>query len=407
MTRSSLCVVAFLVLTGCAGIGPGAIHRTRLSYNETVKTTSEQEMLLNIVRLRYGDTPSALAISNIAAQYELSAGVGANPFFAAGADRSFTSVLPQANLGGADRPTISLTPLDDTEFARRLFTPLTLEGVVYLARTTWPIGTVFRLYLENLNWVPNAQTASGPTPALAPPGSAFNEGARALNVLQQRGDIVFGSEPRVELLGPPLPTLTAQDLIAATQQGLEFAPQPDGKSWRLQRSTSRFVLHVNPAALASAEMATLRRAFRLKDKTDHFDLTIESMEPFAVPPEGTDRIDLEPRSLLQALFFVAHGVQVPREHLERGLARQTLNADGTPFDWAAQLAGLFSVKSVRGPCAPEEAHVAVEYAGACFFIEASDHETKSTFSLLMEHARLELSGKTGQGAPLLTIPLGR
>ena len=209
------------MFTSCAGIGPGALQRTRVSYNETVKVTSEQEMLLNIVRLRYGDTPSSLAISNIAAQYEFAGGLGATPFFAVGA-APFSSVLPGANLGGADRPTLSLTPLDDGEFARRLFTPLTLEGIIYLAKTTWPIQTVFRLYLENLNWIPNAQSASGPTPAQAPPPSAFNEGMRALQGLQQRGDIVFGAEQTTSMLGPKLSTVSATELLAANKDGLTF-----------------------------------------------------------------------------------------------------------------------------------------------------------------------------------------
>ena len=44
--------------------------QSRLQYNEVVKTTTEQQLLLNIVRLRYTDTPSSLAVSNIAAQFE-------------------------------------------------------------------------------------------------------------------------------------------------------------------------------------------------------------------------------------------------------------------------------------------------------------------------------------------------
>lgn len=393
------------LLAGCTAIGPGALHRTRLSYNETVKVTSEQEMLLNIVRLRYGDTPSSLAITNIAAQYELSAGLGASPFFVAGAERAFTSVLPQANVGGADRPTLSLTPLDDSEFARRLFTPLSLEGVIYLAKTTWPIETVFRLYLENLNWVPNAQSASGPTPAAAPPPSGFNEGLRALQLLQQRGDVVFGTEPHAEQFGPPVATVSSEHLLAAAQQGLEFVEQPGGKSWRLQRKAPRYVLRLNPAALESKEMATFRRAFHLKPGVAHFHVTVEALEPFAAGQE-LEQLDLETRSLLQALFYVSHGVAVPDEHLAGGLARQTKHPDGRRYDWNAELAGLFSVKSLPGSCAPESAHVAIEYAEHCFFIEATDQDTKATFSLLMELARLQLADKAGRAGPMLTIPLG-
>lgn len=396
-----------LVLTasGCTVVGPSALRQSRLRYNETIKTTSEEEMLLNIVRLRYTDTPSSLAVSNIAAQFELAASLGANPFFAAGADRPFTSVLPQASIGGADRPTFSLTPLDDSEFARRLFTPLSLEGVIYLAKTTWPIQTVFRLYLENLNWVPNSQTASGPTPALAPPASEFLEGMQALQRLQQTGDIVFGSDDSKQTIGGAVSAPTADNAIAAAQQGLEVNQQPD-KTWRLQRPGRQFVLHVNPAVLDSADMKTLRRIFKLK-RASHFDVTVEQLEPFAeLGPEGFAQVDLETRSLLQALFFVAHGVEVPADHLERGLARRTRRPDGTPFDWEPVLRGLFKVKSAPGDCGDEAAQVAVNYSGHCFFIEATDAETKSTFALLMELARLEVPAGQSSRAPILTIPLG-
>ena len=169
-SSSTMCAGLFLVaLAGGCALGPRSVEQNRLRYNEAVKTTTEQQLLLNIVRLRYIDTPSSLSITTIADQQEIVAGLKAIPFFTADAvGNSFGgfrgSVLPQAELSGANRPTLSYTPLDDTEFTRRLFTPLTLEGAAYLGKTTWPISTVFRLYLENLNWVSNAETASGPTP---------------------------------------------------------------------------------------------------------------------------------------------------------------------------------------------------------------------------------------------------
>ena len=131
---------------------------------------------------------------------------------------------------GADRPTFSLTPLDDQEFTRKLFTPLPLDGVIYLAKTTWPISKVFRLYLENLNWVPNAQSASGPTPRLAPPAGDFLRGVAALQTLQDRGAIVFGLQEEEEQLGGSLPAgaVSAANLIEATKNGLEY--RPDAKA---------------------------------------------------------------------------------------------------------------------------------------------------------------------------------
>ena len=42
------------VASGCA-LGPRAMESGRLRYNEAVKKTTEQQLLLNIVRLRYGE----------------------------------------------------------------------------------------------------------------------------------------------------------------------------------------------------------------------------------------------------------------------------------------------------------------------------------------------------------------
>ena len=224
-TLGALWTMALSVfVAGCSAFGPGVLRESRLQYNEVVKKTTEEQLLLNIVRLRYTDTPSSLAVSSIAAQYEIAKNFQITPFFvASGAEiaKSYAAVLPQLGIAGADRPTFSLTPLDDQEFTRKLFTPIPLDGLVYLAKTTWPIATVFRLYLENLNWVSNAQTASGPTPKSPPDFRDFQSGVRALQQLQERGQLVFGVEERGEVQGSPLPvgSVTARDKIEAAKSG--------------------------------------------------------------------------------------------------------------------------------------------------------------------------------------------
>src|SRR5262245_55515020 len=116
--------VAALPHAGCS-LGPHAIRRDRLRYNEAVKASSEEQLLLNLVRLRYTDTPSSLAVTSVADQFELTRTLGLTPFFtsaaagqALGGYRSV--VLPQAGLTAASRPTLTYTPEDDLEFTRRL-----------------------------------------------------------------------------------------------------------------------------------------------------------------------------------------------------------------------------------------------------------------------------------------------
>ncbi len=404
-------IVASMLATGCSSLGPGALHTSRLQYNEAVKTSSEEELLLNIVRLRYTDTPSSLAISAIAAQYELTKNFQLTPFFvASGAEvaKSYAAVLPQLGIAGADRPTFTLTPLDDQEFTRKLFTPIPLEGILYLAKTTWPIATVFRLYLENLNWVPNAQTASGPTPKLSPIYQEFLRGVQAMQVLQDRGQLVFGVEERSEAQGSPLPvgSVSARDMIEAAKSGYEYRLDERGTAWTLFKQTPQRVLLVDPQAVGSPEMREITEVFRLKRGVTKFPITQEKLHPFpsTYPSEGVGSIDLETRSLLQALYFVSHGIEIPSEHAAAGLVTVTRDPSGQPFDWQRVTTDLFRVYSVQSDKRPPRAHVAVLYKGYWFYILETDHDTKATFSLLMELARLELTGKTGP-SPVLTLPL--
>src|SRR5262245_35111551 len=228
-------LVILLSAPGCS-FGPNKLCRTRLPYNEAVKTTSEEQLLLNIVRLRYSDNPSSIAVSNIAAQFEMVKKLGLVPFFTAAAAGDVGSyrgaVLPNAELAAADRPTLSLTPQDETEFARRLFTPLTLKGTVYLAQTTWPISTVFRLYLENLNWVPNAQNTSGPTPdrLTSPPEfEEFLRGVAALRRLQSDNKMAILLEEHDERVGGTVlgSQVTSRDLVEAARANHELKPESE------------------------------------------------------------------------------------------------------------------------------------------------------------------------------------
>ena len=358
-TLSTL-VVAVLI-TGCSSFGPSTLQQTRLQYNEVVKTTTEEQLLLNIVRLRYTDTPSSLAVSAIAAQFETTKSFQLTPFFvASGAElaKSYSAILPQLGIAGADRPTFSLTPLDDQEFTRKLFTTLPLDGLIYLAKTTWPISTVFRLYLENLNWVSNAQTASGPTPKKPPVFQDFLRGVQALQALQDRGQLVFSAEERQEAQGGSLPmaSVAGRDIVEAAKNGYEYRPDDKGPGWTLYKKTQQPVLLVDPQAVDSVDMREVARVFKLRAGVTKFPITQEALSPFpsTYPSEGLTGIDLETRSLLQALYYVSHGVEVPSEHAAARLVTVTRDASGQPFDWQLVMSGLFRVYSVQGGHAPAE-----------------------------------------------------
>ncbi len=309
----------------------------------------------------------------------------------------------------ADRPTITMTPLDDSEFTRKLFTPMPLEGVLYLTKTTWPISTVFRLWLENLNWVSNAQNASGPAQESAPDYERFLAGVEALQRLQNRNQLVFTNEARDETLGGSLPAsrIKGSDLVEAAKNGFEYRLDESTSKWNLIRKKIQPVLRIDPSALESADAEVFMSSFGLKRNQwllryrDRENGPVSACDPFC-------RID---RSRYRD-SLIASGTLlcIQRRTGARGTCSAATRRHGSGWVRLAvrlesaspRICSRYEPALQESP--PAGAHVAIKYLGHWFYIDRTDHASMSTFSLLQELARLETSGRQGV-PPALTIPL--
>ncbi len=91
--QSSLATTGALLLAllpGCATrIGPSTIPAARFDYNEKIARSQNDQLLLNLVRLRYRDTPVFLDVGSVIAQYSLSGSAGASPLIAQGETSEF------------------------------------------------------------------------------------------------------------------------------------------------------------------------------------------------------------------------------------------------------------------------------------------------------------------------------
>ena len=118
--RSFLQLVVLLAawagLSGC--IGPAAIRHTRLRYNEVVRDTNDQQLLMNVVRLRYADSPVFIDLPNITSQFEM-AGRGNYLGRLRPIDPGPAS-LGYGELSLRDTPTLSYHPREGREIAKAL-----------------------------------------------------------------------------------------------------------------------------------------------------------------------------------------------------------------------------------------------------------------------------------------------
>jgi hypothetical protein len=64
-------VLMLCVVTGCGSIGPSTVNRDRFDYINAISESWKQQLLLNIVRLRYADTPVFLEVGQVISGYEV------------------------------------------------------------------------------------------------------------------------------------------------------------------------------------------------------------------------------------------------------------------------------------------------------------------------------------------------
>ena len=154
------CLVCLLAvaLTGCMGMGPGTLKQDRSNYNIAVQRTNDEQLLLNLVRLKYRDTPFFLEVSSVATQFTFSSSANANATFPEGP--AFNVFGLGAGVARTERPTISYSPLQGEKFIQRFLSPVSLQTVSLLFHSGWNIDRIFRVCFQHIHKIKNAPNAS-------------------------------------------------------------------------------------------------------------------------------------------------------------------------------------------------------------------------------------------------------
>src|SRR5258705_4330151 len=102
MPSQSLKFAAFLALglAACRSIGPASVPRDRIDYLGSLGTSWKQQTLLNIVKLRYGDVPIFLEVTQVIAGYQLQTTVAAGVAAGKASPRTVGPLLVGGTAGG-------------------------------------------------------------------------------------------------------------------------------------------------------------------------------------------------------------------------------------------------------------------------------------------------------------------
>ncbi|MZG30398.1 MAG: hypothetical protein F3741_06255 [Nitrospinae bacterium] len=357
--------ISLLLSIGCTTLGPATIKSQRSNYNLAVQKTNDEQLLLNLARLKYRDTPFFMEVSSVASQFILSTTGEASATLQDSVKGLFGL---GASVGMTERPTVTYSPLQGDKFIQRVLAPLPLQTITLLYHSGWSVERIFRLCFQRMNNLKNAPGASGPTPQKAPQFKDFIEATKYLGELQSLDLLNLSYENES---GIPKIILTIANEGKDQHQLFPFAlntAQKFAKSLNLEPGLNRYVITFTP-----------------KKNTPN-------------------QIRVVTRSLLGILFYLSQGVEVPEQDMRNGKVTKTLKTSGEIFDWKEVTGELLRIKSNSSQ--PENATLMVFYRGIWFYIDDSDLKSKSTFSLLSQIFSLQ-AGKIKDNSPLLTLPIGQ
>lgn len=353
--------VLLAFLPGCASMGPPTINRDRLEYHSSVAESWQRQLLLNMVKLRYGDTPLFLDVASITNSYALETQVGAG---VAWADVIGSGASSAQNLSGAarysDRPTITYSPMTGSRFTKSLMTPPSPAVVISLIQAGWAADAVMRLMVTSANGVQNRFSSGGRARGADP---EFYRLISALRRIQSTGSI-----------GMKLDRSGEADAGTAILQLTELRGESD---------------EVDKDRREVREILGLRQGVS------------EMRVVFGSTRESDEEVSMITRSMLEVLMDLSgSAIEVPPVHVEEGRV-----APSRAFSTDAEGGYVPLLKIQSGTSVPTDVFVAIEYRGHWFWIDDRDYGSKAIFSFLLVLSSLTETDSP-KGAPVITIPAG-
>jgi hypothetical protein len=342
-----------LCLTGCAGLGPATVSRDRFDYTEAISDSWKHQMLLNMIKIRYGDSPVFLDVSSVISQYQISGQLNLGATF--NNNPWSTSQI----LGGSgtyvDRPTITYSPILGDKFARSLMAPIPPPAILSLLQAGYPADLVFRMLVNEVNGIRNR----------------FGGAARARSADPAFYELI-GKLRRIQAAGSIGMRITRKEKEEAAVLVLRGARDPETESLSTE----------------------VRKMLGLDPAVNDFHVV------YGAIPQNNHEIAILTRSFLEVIIDQAANIEVPDVHVAEKRVGPTFVEKATTGEKVLPLIRIQSSSETPG-----DPFISIRYRNVYFWIDDRDLMSKNIFSFLMFISTLIETGEKGM-APIVTIPTG-
>jgi hypothetical protein len=151
-------LTAIVLLAACSSYGPRSMDRDQLDYGYAIGNNWKNQMLANIVRLRYVDMPVFVDVGSIVSGYSLETSVNGRLGFS----DNFTGGNSQG-LGAqgkfTDRPTITYMPKTGDDYLKAILEPVAPKKLLALIQAGYSSQLLFTWAVEYVSLMQDLQAA--------------------------------------------------------------------------------------------------------------------------------------------------------------------------------------------------------------------------------------------------------
>ncbi len=258
-----ICLVFSLAVTGC--MGPTALHKSVLGYDEMISLIEREMLLINIARA-HREIPSHYTVtSNIAAtfDFETNAGFIGTIFERASSGDGVSNYALSFGVRAAENPTINIVPISGEDFSKRILSPMLENKLLFLVFQGAHPDMVMRLMVRGIeiqNEDGSFQRFILNRPSDTKEYEEFRRIVLHLAWLNTKEQLFVGRIPFRESVRAKLgSSLSAADLISALEKGYHWMPLENDGEYELSKPTMGRVLISNydPRTLSNKEREVL------------------------------------------------------------------------------------------------------------------------------------------------------
>lgn len=337
-------------VSGCAWLGPDIVRSGRPAYNDAILATSDQQLLQNIVRMRFVDSIGFLAVSSVTANVSVSATGGVQLGFGSESNYSGNLVPFAGTLRTEQNPTISYTPVAGDHLLRQFAAEVPLDLAILIVKGAHSHARAWYAIVRRVNNLRNPDFPEPPEFIVDP---RFAEVVELAGHLQRRGSLYWAR-------------------LAGAQAG--HAVVLHSYSPNNSREAARLL-----------DLLGIKKPDREGD-----DVVIPVRLAVGMPAPGS--ISVETRTLLDLMRLAAASIDLPPD---------TYGAARFP---ATGPAGR-GIRIHSSTTAPSQPRVVVQYRERWYWIDDDDDASKQWFNMLQALVAAQLPGGSTGTAPVLTIPV--